>query len=401
MSIARDVIGNKAAFDGSGNVPERQTLYCAGHEGHPMSSKGARKSGRPTIHDVAAAVGVSAITVSRALRTPGVVSAGVRRRIAAAIDRLGYVQNRIAGNLSAGTSTTVAVIVPNMRNAFFATMIDTLCEVLEPARFQILVASSRYDAQAERRLVESLLGWRPAAIVLVGTGRTREARTALRRSGVLVIETWDIGGKPVDATIGFSHQAVGHAIGVHLLERGYRAIAFIGAAMDKDLRAAARYEGFRAALAAQRREPVAMVALAEWASVAAGGRGLRDLLARAPAADAVFCSNDTLALGALFECQRRGVRVPHDLAIAGFGDLDASACCVPALTTVRPPGEEIGRRAASLILARAGRSAAGATRRATTVDLGFTLVPRESTATRDRAVTRTPKPRGARRRVAA
>ena len=340
-----------------------------------MSSRGARKSGRPTIHDVAAAVGVSAITVSRALRTPGVVSAGVRRKIAAAIDRLGYVQNRIAGNLSAGTSTIVAVVVPNMRNAFFASMIDTLCELLEPAGFQILVASSRYDAKVERRLVESLLGWRPAAIVLVGTGRTREARTALRRSGVLVIETWDIGGKPVDATIGF-----------------------IGAAMDKDLRAAARYEGFRTALAAQRREPVAMVALAEWASIAAGGRGLRDLLARAPAADAVFCSNDTLALGALFECQRRGVRVPQDLAIAGFGDLDASACCVPALTTVRPPGEEIGRRAASLVLERADRSAAGATRRATRVDLGFTLVPRESTATRERAVRRTSKSRSARGR---
>ena len=116
-------------------------------------------------------------------------------------------------------------------------------------------------------------------------------------------------------------------------------------------------------------------------------------IARAPAVDAVFCSNDALALGALFECQRRGVRVPRDLALAGFGDLDASACSVPALTTVRPPGEEIGRHAAGLVLERAARPAGAAPRRAARVDLGFTLLPRDSTAARERLPRRAPKAR--------
>jgi LacI family gluconate utilization system Gnt-I transcriptional repressor len=343
-----------------------------------MSSGGAKKTGRPTIHDVAAEARVSAITVSRALRTPARVSPEARARIDSAVRRLGYVGNRIAGNLSAGRSTVVAVVVPNMRNAFFASMIDTLCERLEPAGFQILVASSRYDSSAERRVVESLLGWHPAAIVLVGSNRGRALQGLLRRSGVLVVETWDL-GEPVDTVIGFSHRAVGHAIGSHLLETGRRRIGFIGAALDKDVRAHARCEGFRAALREQGREPVAEVALAGLASVHAGGRGLRELLALAPSADAAFCSNDTLALGALFECHRLGVRVPDDLALAGFGDLDASAYAVPSLTTVRPPGEEIGRRAAGLVLERAEAARRRPGRR-TRIDLGFTLLVRESTS---------------------
>jgi LacI family gluconate utilization system Gnt-I transcriptional repressor len=342
-----------------------------------MSSKGAKKTGRPTIRDVAAEVGVSAITVSRALRTPELVSEALRARIGAAVQRLGYVGNRLAGNLSVGRSNVVAVVVPNLRNAFFSTMIDTLIGVLEPAGFQILVATSRYDAGAEARVIESVLGWHPAAIVLVGTDRPRTLRLRLRRSGVPVIETWDLGEHPVDALIGFSHHAVGAAIGRHLVERGYRRIGFLGAALQSDVRAAARYDGFVAALQGAGLRPVADVSAAELASVEGGCRGLAELLALAPQADAVFCSNDVLALGALFECHRRGVRVPDDLALAGFGDLDASGCASPPLTTVRPPGEAIGRRAAELVLRRA--QSRSATRRRVTLDLGFTLVARDST----------------------
>jgi LacI family gluconate utilization system Gnt-I transcriptional repressor len=340
-------------------------------------SKGAKKTGRPTIRDVAAEVGVSAITVSRALRTPQLVSPALRERIGAAVQRLGYVGNRLAGNLSVGRSNVVAVVVPNLRNAFFSTMIDTLIEVLEPAGFQILVATSRYDAGAEARVIESVLGWYPAAIVLVGTDRPRPLRLRLRRSGVPVIETWDLGEHPVDALIGFSHHAVGTAIGRHLVEGGYRRIGFIGAALQTDVRAAARYDGFVAALRGAGLRLASDVRVTGLASVDGGCSGLAELLARAPDADAVFCSNDVLALGALFECHRRNVRIPDDLALAGFGDLDASGCAFPPLTTVRPPGEAIGRRAAELVLRRA--QARTATRRRVTLDLGFKLVAREST----------------------
>jgi LacI family gluconate utilization system Gnt-I transcriptional repressor len=123
--------------------------------------------------------------------------------------------------------------------------------------------------------------------------------------------------------------------------------------------------------------PAAAIALPELASVEGGSRGVGELLAQAPRPEALFCSNDVLALGALFECHRRGVRVPQDLAIAGFGDLDASNCATPPLTTVRPPGEEIGRHAAELVLRRA--QAPRETVRRVRLDLGFTLIAREST----------------------
>src|SRR5262249_3576349 len=156
------------------------------------------------------------------------------------------------------------------------------------------------------------------------------------------------GSAPIDYAVGFSHRAVGRAMARHLLARGRRRIAFLGANLARDQRAATRCEGYAEAVREAGHAPL-VLAMHERAAVGAGGGGLARLIAEQPDIDAVCCSNDVIALGALFEAQRRSLAVPDRLAIVGFGDLDFAAHSLPPLTTVRPPARAIGDAVGAII----------------------------------------------------
>jgi LacI family gluconate utilization system Gnt-I transcriptional repressor len=339
----------------------------------------SRKSGRPTIRDVAREAGVSAITVSRALRDASQVSASARAGVEAAVERLGYVANRAAGTLAGATSNIVPVLVPRIHNAFFSETIEAIAEAFSPHAIDLLVAVHGYDLARECAEVRSFLAWNPAAVILTGTDHLPATRALLRAARVPVVEVWDIAGKPIDVAVGFSHTAAGEAIGRYCIDAGFRRAAFVGAYLDRDLRARRRLEGFAQAFGAGRSSPE-VVSFPGPATVDQGAEAIDRLLRRPRIPDVVACSNDVIALGALFECQRRGVAVPEGLSVIGFGDQPASRQCVPSLTTVRPRGVEIGALAAREILDRlaAGRR----TRRARVRDTGFEIVERESVRTR-------------------
>jgi len=281
----------------------------------------------------------------------------------------------MAGALAAARSRTVGVIVPSLVNSFFATTLEAMGDVLGAHGYQILLGNSGYALEREEALVASFLSWSPAAIVLTGRAHSRATLKRLLAADVPVVEMWEIGENPIDTTVGFSHRAVGRAAARHLIERGRRHIAFVGAALAQDRRASQRRDGFLEVLREHDRDTGAVIALDARASVDGGRRGVDELLARFPHADAVFFSNDVLMLGGLFECQRRGLAVPDRLALIGFGDLDFTACSRPALSTLRPPRREIGETVARHLLERFAHS----TRNAAAIDLGFELVAREST----------------------
>jgi LacI family transcriptional regulator, gluconate utilization system Gnt-I transcriptional repressor len=325
--------------------------------------------------DVARLAGVSTSTVSRALRQPGVVSAEVRSRIDEAIERLSYRRNLVAGALASARSMTVGVIIPSIINSFFAATIEALEAGLAGSGYQLMLGNTGYSQEAERQLVSSFLAWSPAAMVLTGRRHESEAVRMLLMSQIPVIEMWELSDHPIDTIVGFSHRSAGQIVFRHIAERGTTKLGFIGAYMDRDYRTADRHAGFvEAAVQAGYTAP-AEIRLPERASAAGGVRGLRDLLARDPAVDAVFCSNDMIALGALFEAKRLGLDVPARLKICGFGDLEFAAACEPPLTTVRPPGRQIGVEVARLLRARLD----GTMDRGGSVDLGVELVPRAST----------------------
>ncbi|MCR0981044.1 LacI family DNA-binding transcriptional regulator [Roseomonas populi] len=341
-----------------------------------LTTRRRRRMQRVTMAEVARAAEVSPSTVSLYLRKPGQVSPAVGARIARVVDALGYVPSLVAGGLAAAGSRAVSVIVPTIQNDFFANTISALQQSLEPAGLQLLLGNTDYDPAREERLVRTALSWAPAAVVLVGLEHGRGTMRLLLESSAPVFEIWECGGGPIDTAVGFHHREVGATALRHLAERGRRHFAFLGARMEEDRRARQRAEGFAAAAAAAGLAAPLILGAPERASTELGGRLLAEALSGRTRIDGIACSNDLMALGALFECQRRGIEVPGGLAVVGFGDLGFSASCVPPLTTIRPPGEAIGREVGRLIQERLAGAEPPA--RAGMIDLGFELVPRRS-----------------------
>lgn len=346
--------------------------------GTTKTKRKRRKMQRVTMDEVAKLAAVSPSTVSLFLRKPAAVSERISARVKEAIDELGYVPNYVAGGLAAAGSRVVSVIVPSLRNAFFSETVAELERHLSRSGLQTLVGHTEYSLDHEEALVRAALSWAPAAVVLTGYNHNDATRNLLRQTDTPVVEMWELGGTPIDQAVGFSHDAAGRTIARHFIKQGYDSAAFLGARMSEDLRAAQRSHGFldemtRAAI------PVHLIEDTAPASTACGARMLNEVCQNP--VRAVACSNDTVALGVLFEAQRRGISVPSELAVAGFGDLDFASQTVPPLTTIRPSAGSIAAKVAECILAHEGLS--GTTLANPGVashdhDTGFTFVPRRS-----------------------
>jgi len=203
---------------------------------------------------------------------------------------------------------------------------------------------------------------------VTGLVRSQGARERLGRLGIPVVETWDLSDRPVDMVVGFSHLKVGSAVAGYFLGKGwYR----IGIATGDDYRASMRREGFLSVVG--RDVPTAVVSAPS--SLELGRRALGELLQKDPTLQAVYCSSDQLAQGVVAEAQARGLRIPDDLAVCGFGDADFAAHMEPSLTTVHVDGAAIGRLAARLIVERCR----GQTVDQRVIDVGFRIIERQST----------------------
>lgn len=330
------------------------------------------RSARARIEDVAALARLSTITVSRALRQPAKVAPETRARIMEAIERLSYIPNLAASSLASQHSGIIAVIVPTLSNSIFAATVQGLSDVVAEHGYQLLVGETGYSAELERSLIAACIGRQPDALAYIGVLPEGPARDLLASARIPIAETWDLTTKPLDLLVGFSNYEAGRAMTRFLLQCEYRRIAFVA---RLDARSSARREGYRDALQEAGCAPCEEILLDPQITYGGGGRALTALLERHPRADAVFFATDVLAIGGLLECRRRGIDVPRQLAIAGLGDLELSGEFIPALTTVRVPSYEMGRRAAELLLGRI----AGATIPAPVVDLGFEIIERETT----------------------
>jgi LacI family gluconate utilization system Gnt-I transcriptional repressor len=324
--------------------------------------------------DVAQRAGVSAITVSRALRTPDKVSPKARARIVAAIRALGYVPNLAAGTLKSQRSRIVAAVVPTLANSIFAETVEGMTDVLREHGYQLLLGNAGYSPETEEALVAAFLGRQPDGLILTGAQHTRRVRAQLRDQRMPVVETWELTDTPIDLLVGFSNFEAARRMTMALIERGYRTIAFAGVDPASEPRSGRRQAGYSRAIEEHGRTPVVFtVANEAGQTIHNGARALAQMLQDQQAVDAVFFANDFLALGALMECARRNLAVPGRIAIAGFGDFEVAREVIPALTTVRIPGRDIGRRAATMLVERlAGKD----TERR--VDLGFEIVLRDS-----------------------
>jgi LacI family transcriptional regulator, gluconate utilization system Gnt-I transcriptional repressor len=312
-----------------------------------------RATDRPTLADVAAQAGVSAITVSRFFNEPARVGQEARLRIQTAVEALNYVPNLAAGGLASAHNKVVAMVVPNISGPIFAHTLQSLSDGLSSAGYQLLLASSYFSLETEERAVRAFLGWQPAALVLTSRHHSTGTERLIESAGVPVIETWDLAARRKPYQIGFSHREVGREGVRYLTGQGYRRIAFVHNSAAGDLSAQERCEGYAEALKECGLEPM-FYTPTEADPLAAGAQALDALLARSRGRPrAIFFANDNLACGAVLAAQRQRLSVPDDVALFGFGDYAFADKLLPSLSTIRPPAREIGASAAQLILALA------------------------------------------------
>jgi LacI family gluconate utilization system Gnt-I transcriptional repressor len=324
---------------------------------------------------VARHAGVSSITVSRALRTPTRVSDALRERVILAVKALNYVPDAKARALASGQTNVIGVLIPSLSNIVFGDTLRAMHDAVAGTDYQIQISNTRYSTEEEDRLITLFMGQRPAALIVTGIDQSESSRRLLAGSGLPVVQIMDIVPDPIDMIVGFSHHGAAETAVEHLLASGYSRIGFIGARMDARIRR--RLEGFRKALR-QRAiySPLREITTEENTSVGQGRTLFRKLLKSAPDTDAVFCGNDDLALGALFECTAQRIDVPGQMGIIGFNDFDLMAATEPSMSSIRTKRYEMGLRAVEMVLERLEN---GPANRKNIVDLGFELVARDST----------------------
>lgn len=317
----------------------------------------ARPFSPPRMADVARIAGVSKMTVSRVL-AGGQVADITRQRVLDVVAQTGYVADAAAGALSSGRSQFVGVIVPSLSSSNFADTVRGINDAILPRGMQLLLANTDYLLEREEEEVRTLLRYQPRCVVLTGAYHTRQTRSLLAHARIPVIEIWDLPKKPIDRVVGFSNHEASKAMVQHLFDKGYRRIGFISSASKLDRRSIDRRSGYIEAVEAAGYCEVRNIEHSEWttsmahgAAMAHAATALEELLQRWPDTDAVMCTSDIHAFGAIMACHRLGLSVPGDIAVAGFGDFEVSRHCYPTITTVSVDAYGIGSKTGEMMLA--------------------------------------------------
>lgn len=336
---------------------------------------GPRTMHSARIKDVAELAGVSTATVSHVINKTRFVGEETKRKVLAAIESVGYTRNVHARNLASGSSRTLGLIISDIANPFFPELIKSIQErALEPG-YEVIITNTDYQSEHDVSCVQRLLELRVSGVMVMTTERDDAANKRLERSGVATVFL-DIG------TVGphVSNIRVDYARGIrqaveHLLELGHRSIAFIGGPghlMSAELRRAAFSEVMDKHKSSLRTEAIFLEGDFKLES---GQRAVQMLLAAEHRPTAIMAANDMMAVGALRELKRAGLRVPADVSLIGCDDIWLASLTDPPLTTIAIPRVEIGRAAVESVLETTSSEQTGGRE----IKIPTHLVTREST----------------------
>jgi len=323
--------------------------------GQGDSSQIAKEDGdlglRPAgMRHVASLAGVSIATVSRFLNEPESVSPDMRQRVESAVNELGYIRHGAARALSMRRSHAIGAIIPTVDNATRAGKVAALQKRCRERGYNLVLALSEYDLAVELQQCRSLIEAGIDGLMLEGGMHDPALYELLQTRGIAFVNTAIFDPGSPYPNVGFDNRATARQLADYLLDLGHTAIGMIAGPRQGSDRALGRVEGVREALRVRGLEmPERLVAEHNY-RVAEGRQGLRALLERAPELTAIVCGNDVLAFGAILEAQALGRRVPEDVSIAGFDDLDWAAQLPPGLTTMALPAPEVGRLAADYLI---------------------------------------------------
>ncbi len=298
---------------------------------------------------VARAARVSPSTVSRSFNHPDLVKPATRKKIDEAVRRLGYIRNRAAQTIHGIRSGTVGLIVPTIDHAIFAELIQSFSDSIEDLGFTILLASHGYDLQREYQLTRKMLEHRVDGVALIGIEHRDETIELLRHQKIPSVLLWNYAEGTAFPCVGADNHEAGRLVGTHIGALGHRRVAALFPPLLGNDRAAQRFSGVQAALAAHGVTIPEAFRLEAPYSVDTAKQAITKLMSAEVPPTAVICGNDVLAWGAAHALSRLGIAVPQEISLTGIGDFKGSRAFEPALTTVRIPARQIGARAAAVI----------------------------------------------------
>jgi LacI family transcriptional regulator len=302
-----------------------------------------------TIRDVARYAGVSAGTVSNVLNRPSYVSVGVRQRVLSAIAELDFTPSTSARKFRPGRERTLGLAVADLGNPFFVDITLGADAEAKLLGVGVVIVHNGLDRTREEQNLDVLIQQRVHGIIITPVEEENSRLERLAEQGIPIVYVDRISGDRPCCWVRTDDVAGGRLAGEHLIERGHRRLLYAGGTRISH-QVDARYEGFLRAVEAGGGQ-VERLETVSWRLE--DGAGVADtLLARAPGErpTAVMCANDLIALGLMQKLALHGVRVPEDVALVGFDDLEWAGAAVIPLSSVRQQREELGRRAVQLLM---------------------------------------------------
>lgn len=307
--------------------------------------RGPRKSG---VREVAAATGLSVATVSRVLNNAASVRADTRNRVLRAMKELGFAPNPMARALSTRRTRTIAAVIPTLEHSIFARFLNAIELELASRGYALVIATTENDANLELERSRALLDMGAEGLILSGATHREDLLEMIARRDIPTLCTSIFQPDYRLPTIGYDNPHLGRNAINYLQSLGHRRIAVIHGPSGNNDRTATRIEGVRAGT----RETDEVTFFETSLDVTGGTIVAQGILESDLGATAILCLSDVLALGALFAGARAGVRIPRDLSVMGFDDLDWAAHCSPPLTTISLPNARMGRKCAAALVAR-------------------------------------------------
>ncbi len=313
----------------------------------------AGKTGVVTLAQVAEAAGVSKMTASRVLRNATGFSQDTRDKVMQAVDKLGYVPNRLAAAFGSDKSSTlVGVCVPRLTSGMYGSVLDSIDHAMSRFGYQTMIGSHEHSPQTEEDWLKALLSWRPAGVILSGRRHTPEAIEMIKAQAIPVVEIWNLNTSPLDVSVGFNHYDCGYEMGRYMASRNRRRFAYVGAEPKPQGTGSIRLLGFEEALKAANLDLVTREILNDKPGFYAGFYGTETVLNRSGEIDAIYYQDDAMAVGGLFYCQSKGLNVPEDIAMAGWGGMEVASVLPQRLTTTSVATQALGKTAAEALMAR-------------------------------------------------
>ena len=335
-----------------------------------MSEK-TNKNNKVSLSSVAKAAGVSKMTASRVVRGEGGYSEKTRALVMEKVDALGYLPNRLATVFAGDKSSTfIGVSIPDLGNEVFAQVLEGIDRKLGIFGHQSVLGLTQHTMQEEENWIRTVLSWQPAGLILTGRYHSGPATEMLKNAGIPVIEIWDLNSSPLDMSVGLNHFDSGFDMGRYLINCGYSKIGYVGTSHDTANAATTRLDGFCKAVEGGGGAVVKQLCLHDTATYYPGFYGTEQLLSSAKGIECIYFQNDAMAFGGMQYVTSKGLDVPGDIGIAGWGDLPIASVMGKRLTSCHVPHLKLGQRAAEMMMGRLSDEPVPAC-----TDIGFRLIP--------------------------